>query len=152
MASRRHLRANVRKTEFDLNIVPIVDCLTILLTFMLASGAFFSLGVLEIGVAGPSSASAEKKEFPIDLTLELNAGKSMTLAVSGKMRKRIPLAAFEGQWNFSKLTEELTKFAEEYPEVKSVNLLANQDLEYHEIVKAMEATKKSHPDVLLGGF
>ncbi len=150
--ARKHMRTSVRKTEFDLNIVPIVDCLTILLTFMLASGAFFSLGVLEIGVAGPSSSTEEKKDPTIELSLEMHASKGMTLAVTGKMRKRIPLPAVENQWNFPKLIEELGRFAVEFPEVKGVSLIANQDLEYQEIVKAMEATKRSHPDVLLGGF
>ena len=37
--------------DFDLNLAPIIDCMTVLITFMLASASFLSIGILDAGVA-----------------------------------------------------------------------------------------------------
>ena len=141
------------RLDFEINIVPIIDCLTILMTFILASGAFISLGVLEMGIAGPNSAETEAKKLPeIDLNLRMIGSRDMSLTVSGKIRKTFRIERLEGRWNFEMLSKHLNELMSAYPDVKAVTLLADQEIDYQDIVLAMEATKRSHPEVLLGGF
>jgi biopolymer transport protein ExbD len=37
--------------DFDLNLAPIIDCITVLIAFILISTSFISIGLLDAGIA-----------------------------------------------------------------------------------------------------
>ena len=37
--------------DFELNLASLIDCFTVLITFLLASASFLSVGILDAGVA-----------------------------------------------------------------------------------------------------
>ena len=50
--------------DFDLNLAPIIDCFTVLITFLLISASYISINIIEASVASvevssePSTAAA----------------------------------------------------------------------------------------------
>ena len=132
---------------FELNIVPIIDCLTILVTFMLASGVFISIGLLDVGVSASGAAlAAVDGNPPIDIQVELRADKTFKLKVNGRENREQPIA------NLEQLSTELKAIRKRWDTVKAVTLISYKELAFQDVVKSMETIRKTHSEVMLGGF
>ena len=47
---RRGKRKHAGETDFELNLASIIDCFTVLITYLLVSASFISLGILDVSV------------------------------------------------------------------------------------------------------
>src|SRR4051812_10232604 len=109
--------------DFDLNIAPIIDCFTVLITYLLVSASFISLNVLDIGVAASGEAPAETvpAEPPVMFSLEISAAKLITLKVSGGaegLDLSFPIApAANGEWNVVGALAKVTDSMSQWPTV-----------------------------------
>jgi len=138
---------------FDINLVPIIDCLTILITFMLASGAFISMGILDVGVATDAQAATSRAERPsIEVTLNLMLDHELKLTWTGKENKVIRFKNVDGKWDYDALKEPMAQLREKWPKVKTITLIAVPDIPYEEIISSMGVVKNVYKNVLLGGF
>jgi biopolymer transport protein ExbD len=139
--------------DFELNLASIIDCLTVLITFLLASTAFISIGILDAGVAAGGTQAQDGTPPPVNITLELGAGHSMTVKTSGKASSSNTIPAVNGaEWNMNALTQRLQALHQQWPTVNAVTLSADGNVEYKDVVQVMDTTRKTIPVVLLGGF
>ena len=139
--------------DFDLNLAPIIDCFTVLITFMLVSASFLALGVFDAGAGAAGVAAASAQAPAITLEVELQANHQLQVKVSGKasLTKRLPAQA-SGEWDVEGLNSELGALRKKYPDTQSIILSASNDIEYAQVIRIMESTRKVVPAVLLGGF
>jgi biopolymer transport protein TolR len=144
--------SNGRKLDFDLNIVPIVDCLTILVTFMLAAGVYTSVAMLDVKVSGGPVSAVPASRSAVDLSVELREDLSLHLKVSGQESRSAEFPARESRPDGTALAEVLVGLKARFPEVRSVTLVAHRESPYQEVITVMDAVRGSHPDVVLGGF
>jgi biopolymer transport protein ExbD len=149
--------------DFDLNLAPIIDCMTVLITFMLASASFLSIGILDAGVAAAgATAVTDQAPPPVNVAVEIGKDQNFVVHVTGKETLNIPIARGNGQataqnsaaspYDYDNLTRQLASIAGRYTAVKAVTLSADNSVEYQDIVKAMDVVRKTMPVVLLGGF
>lgn len=139
--------------EFDLNIIPIIDCFTILITFMLASGVYISIAVLDVGVSAGGKETTEKKEDTgINLSVRLAQSNGLQVLVTGRVQQSVSIPSVSGTWDFRTLGQRLQAFKAKHPDVKLATVVAGPEIAYQDVVRAMDTTKKTHPDILLGGF
>ncbi len=140
------------KLDFELNIVPIIDCFTILVTFMLAAGVYISITALEVGVSGEKAAITETKKDGIEITVRMLQNKSIRFEVSGEASRKQTFQSVQGSWNYEGLATELKATLDSHQNQKSLTLIAHPEISYQEVIKAMEISKRTHPEMLLGGF
>jgi biopolymer transport protein ExbD len=139
--------------DFDINLAPIIDCLTVLIAFMLASASFLSIGILDAGVAASGATSTENATPPpVNIAIELGADHGFTVKVTGKSHSTIPIAKNGSEWNFDELVHNLKSLKAQWPTVNAVTLSADNAVEYQNVVKSMEIIRQTMPVVLLGGF
>ncbi len=139
--------------DFDLNLAPIIDCLTVLIAFVLISASYLSVGVLEAGVAASGATQQVDVTSPVSLSIDLRRDHSILVTLSGKKhRSHVVPAAPGGRWNYDALTDHLAFVKSEWPMLKQAVLMAENDVDYREVVKSMEITRKAVPSVFLGGF
>jgi biopolymer transport protein ExbD len=140
--------------DFELNIASLIDCFTVLITFLLASASFLSIGILDAGVAAAGhTATDTATPPPINLVVEVGHDKHLELKITGKENRNTALTATkDGAWDFVGLDRELASIKAKYPTVSAVTLTAENSVEYRDVIKSMEMVKKSLPVVLLGGF
>lgn len=138
--------------DFELNLASIIDCLTVLITFLLASTAFISIGILDAGVAAAGSTAKDGTPPPINLTLELSKDHRMTVKTTGKSSTSQSVAAKADQWDMDSLTQKLQAVHQQFPTVSAITLTADNSVEYKDVVQVMDTTRKTIPVVLLGGF
>ncbi len=138
--------------DFDLNIASIIDCFTVLIAFMLASAAFLSIGILDAGIAAGGTESTGTTPPPINITVELKKDRAIAIRTIGKESRSESISSKAGMWDYEGMARQLTSIKSRYPAVNAVTLAADQDVEYKNVVEAMQHARKSLPVVLLGGF
>src|SRR4051812_11950923 len=83
--------------DFELNITSIIDTFTVLITFMLASASFLSIGLLDAGItAGGESASTEK---PPSVNVEISLAKDQGIVVklTGQVAQTMNVPSKDGK-------------------------------------------------------
>ncbi len=146
--------------DFDINLAPIIDCFTVLITFLLASASFLAIGIFDSSVAVPG---ATNKTQAVSVRVDVELGSQFEIAFKlsgappakgkekdGNYVKKLP--ALNGKWNTVLLLEEIEKVQKAWPNTGSMVLSAGDDIEYVHIVKVMETMRTKVPNILLGGF
>ena len=153
MARKRRTRRG-SNGQFNVNIVPIVDCLTILVIFLLASGVYVTIGMLDVSLADGGEAQAmESKQPDVSLKLQLLGNNTMRIEVQrGESISEDRIAKSGNKWNYRGLASKLKYYRGQFPKVKTITVEAQKNVPYEHVVEVMDVTRKSHPDVLLGGF
>ena len=140
--------------DFDLNLAPIIDCFTVLITFLLASASYLAVGILDSNLAVEGVASAENKKKPPAIRLDINLAENYAIDIKvsgkGKMNKTIP--ASEEGWNRDALLSEIQGIQQRWPDTKSAVITAGDDVAYLNVIKIMEIIRPKLPSILLGGL
>jgi biopolymer transport protein ExbD len=150
MASRFSSHGHEGETEFELNLAPIIDCLTVLIAFTLISSTFVAVSILDAGVAATSSDPSTPP--PVNITVELNLSGAVDIKVSGQATRSNRIPASEKGHDFQAMAKELAELKQSWPMVDALTLQAEGDVDYKAIVKGMEKARESYPNVMLGGF
>jgi len=138
--------------DCDINLAPIIDCFTVLITFLLVSASFLSIGFLDAGASVPGQAATNQKPPAITLEVEILDKSEIHVKVSGKGKLDRKIAGKAGELDLPALSAELEGIKKKWPEAEGLVLSAKNDIEYIQIIKAMEVSRKTFPAVLLGGF
>lgn len=139
--------------DFALNIVPVLDCFTILVAFMLASGTYVAIGALEVSVAAEGPEAAPSTPPPANLTVSVREGGSISFKVEGESPSEQTFPAREGgRSDLAALSQALAEARTRWPKVKTVTLITGAEVPYQTMVRVLEATRVSHPEIAVGGF
>ncbi len=143
--------------DFDLNLAPIIDCFTVLITYMLVSASFLSLGVLEVGVAASGTGDA-KAVVPAEalptLLIEIKKGNVLGLKLSGGA-KSLNLSQSAGPisgkgWDMKAMTAWVLSAKRDFPALTEATLQVEPGVQYHDLIRIIETLKKNVPKVYLG--
>ena len=136
--------------EVELNITPIIDCFTVLITFMLASASFLSIGFLEAATPGHSMDSTTA-EPDTEAVVRLKADHKAELKIKGKKNLTVSydLSTPDG---FKNLTREVVKLQEEHFQINQILLTAEDEVEYKTVSEAMGNLNESKLPVVVGEF
>lgn len=144
----------------DLNLIPIMNLVTILIPFLLAASAFVTLAVIDstlpaIG-APPSEPPPEDEEPPLNLSIIITdegytvAGAEAVLgneaAVEGEDPGPTVPCTQEGcpaaeTYDVKELTKLMNQIKDKYPDDENVILVPNSDTQYEVIIMTMDATR-----------
>jgi biopolymer transport protein ExbD len=140
--------------DFELNLASIIDCLTVIIAFLLMSSSFVSFGAMDTAVAAPQSGAAaspsSEDSKSVTLTLRLVGEKGdeqveweVTSGNEGKPRekKTLPRAG---------LLAELQGAKTRYPGLQGVVLSAAPRVQYQQVIQTMDETRKVFSAVILG--
>jgi biopolymer transport protein ExbD len=147
------MRVGGNSQDFELNLASIIDCFTVLIAFMLATASFLSIGVLDAGVAAAGAESKNGGEPPpVQVSLTLQQDHRIRIEVSGKESRKEALDPAKEGYDLPSLQIRLQAIKGRWPKLEAATLQADPNVEYQEVVRAMEATRRTLPAVLLGGF
>ncbi len=148
-------RGQSRQGDFHINIVPIIDCLTILITFMLASGVYLSIGLLKIGIAAPGEeATQDFKIDPISLNIHMNLDHSFLIKTKASAPEELKIDSKKNYWNLKEFDYELKEIKSRIHNIDQITLIADKEISYQYVIEAMSMIKKVYrkKHVQLGGF
>lgn len=138
--------------DFELNLASIIDCLTVIIAFLLMSSSFVSFGAMDTAVAVPQAAasSTETQEDgkTVTLTLKLVDEEKVDWEVTGGSAKGGPREKRTVIRN--ELVKELEGAKSRYPGLQGVVLAAQPRIPYQQLIAAMDDSRKVFPAVILG--
>jgi biopolymer transport protein ExbD len=137
--ARRQQRNHARyRGRNDLNIVPMLDVMTILAFFLIFTAVFSKTSVLELDLPGPG-ARASATPPPIELEVIVRRG-GIDLADRGTgVLASVPASA--DRQDLARVSTLLAGLKQRYPAVESATLLVAEDVDYDTIVQVMDAVR-----------
>lgn len=144
-----------RNTNVDLNLVPFIDLMSVLITFLLISAVWTQVSMIQLGASFASPKDDLQQEFkppPLeDLVFRLDVVANGYVVKIGTETKPIPKV--NNEYNAVALIAELTKIKKKYPEKEGVKIAISDDIQYEHVITVMDAGLKSgfSPELLTGG-
>jgi len=131
-AIRNHAKYRGRN---DLNIVPMIDMMVILVFFLLFTAVFSNTNIIELNLPAPNSSVPD---LPKGLQLEIivrHTGIEIADRNSGVLRS---LPKKDGDHDYAGLSEYLQFVKSKYPTVLAASVLLEQDIQYEVLVQTMD--------------
>ena len=138
--------------DFELNITSIIDTFTVLITFMLASASFLSIGIFDAGITAGGDQATSVKPPEVNVEVALSRDHSFAIKLTGKVNSTIHVAAKAGDLDLDGLNAQLGGVKSKFSGVQAATLVAENLVEYKDVIRTMESTRKTLPYVMLGGF
>lgn len=144
-----------RNSNVDLNLVPFIDLMSVLITFLLISAVWTQVSMIQLGASFASPRMDEQtpiKPPPLeDLVLRLDILDTGYRLLIGKETKMIPKIGED--YDKAALLADLSKVKQMYPDKPGVKIQIQDEIVYEHVVGAMDVGLKAgfSPELLTGG-
>ena len=138
-AQRRVMRNHARyRGRHELNVVPMIDMMIILVFFLIFTAVFTRTHVLELNLPG---ADAAVPDLPEGLNLEIVVRKGgIQVADRGTgVLKELPVSG--ETYDLQGLSEYLQLVKSKYPDKQDATILLEQEIEYDTLVQVMDTVR-----------
>ena len=170
MARKPSDRRHGDEGDTDLNLIPIMNLVLMLIPAILITAAFVEITVInvsapQIGGGAPQEPQEKPDKPPLNLTIVLT-DQGFTIAGAGGVLGQeqedpnaqkgptIPMTS-DGKYDWPALTKKLVEIKDAFPEETKVIINAEPDIKYEFLVGTMDASRETSdhrelfPDVVL---
>ncbi|OFZ30374.1 MAG: tolR protein [Bdellovibrionales bacterium RIFCSPHIGHO2_01_FULL_40_29] len=144
-----------RDVNTELNLVPVIDLMSVLITFLLITAVWTQVSMIQLGASFASPRDPEQKELkppPLeDVVLKLEIRKTGYVLFVGKDVRPIP--KLSDAYDNESLEADLIKIKQLYPDKAGVKMAIEDDIMYEVVVGAMDTGLRAgfSPELLTGG-
>ncbi|MFZ3228702.1 MAG: biopolymer transporter ExbD [Pseudobdellovibrio sp.] len=144
-----------RNVNTELNLVPVIDLMSVLITFLLISAVWTQVSMIQLGASFVSPRDPDQKDIkppPLeDVVLKLEIRATGYVLFVGKDVRPIPMV--KGAYDNEALEADLKKIKQLYPDKAGVKLAISDDILYEVVVGAMDMGLRAgfSPELLTGG-
>ncbi len=134
------------KTTVDLNLVPIIDLMSVCIIFLLITAVWTQVSMIQIGSSIYGKKTSDEKPEPppkAEIPFRLDVRTDGYRMIIGRQEMRFPKIG--GKYDQDKLTAEVKKVKELYPEKNDAIITVMDELPYETLIGGMDA-------LLTGGF
>lgn len=137
MRSRKRIR-----TDEELNITAFLNLMVVLIPFLLLNAVFAQVAVLNLNLPAEQATPPEEQEDEKKLVLEVLVYDDRYEVVD---RNSGPLKIIDnkanGEHDRDALNEYLVKVKKQFPEMKSITILCEDDTPYEHLIHAMDTVR-----------
>lgn len=142
-----------RKVNAEFNLVPFIDLLSVLITFLIATAVWVELSSMQVdqSISDPNTPPAppEDPPPPPPLTIHLRAD-GIWLGRKSEEGKNYPLLGTTYDW--AGIEKDIETDRREYPEEEQAVIVTDDGIEYQHMIKTLDLTRKhGFEKTLLGG-
>ncbi len=144
-----------REVNTELNLVPVIDLMSVLITFLLITAVWTQVSMIQLGASFASPRDPEQKEIkppPLeDVVLKLEIRKTGYVLFVGKDVRPIP--KLKNNYDNESLEADLKKIKQLYPDKGGVKMAIEDEIMYEVVVGAMDTGLRAgfSPELLTGG-
>jgi biopolymer transport protein TolR len=144
-----------RSKSVELNLVPFIDLMSVLITFLLISAVWTQVSMIQLGASFASPKfddQTEVKPPPLeDLVLRLDLLEVGYRLLVGKDTKMIP--KLNGNYDKLALLADLSRVKQMYPDKPGIKIQIEDEILYEHVVGVMDVGLKAgfSPELLTGG-
>jgi len=133
--ARHHKRG---KAEGEINLVSMIDMMTILVFFLLVHGGFIRLAVLQLNLPSTQSQSSiEPPTFELEITVR-ESGIEIGDRSTGLMSR---IEKTDTGYNLEELTAYLTRVKEQFPTKDDATVLVEPEISYDVVIAVMDRVR-----------
>jgi biopolymer transport protein ExbD len=136
-ASRVRRNHERYRGRHGLNVVPMIDMMVILVSFLIFSAVFTKTHVLELNLPG---ADAAVPDLPEGLNLEVIVRQDM-IQVADRGTGVLRELPRNGDYDLQGLSDYLQLVKSKYPQHRDATILLEQDIQYDTIVQVMDTVR-----------
>lgn len=144
---RRRLRKH-HKGDPELNIIPLMNIMVIMIPYLLTTAVFSQVAILELKLPevsqGPASEPAVNNDLP-PLQLNVVIQKDAISVADNRQGVLRRIAKKDGKYDLDKLSDTLLKIKDQLKnqdqDKRDVNLLAEPSIDYEVLVQVMDAVR-----------
>lgn len=129
-----------RGTTVDLNLVPIIDLMSVCIIFLLITAVWTQVSMIQIGSSIYGKKTSDEKAEPpprAEIPFRLDVRHDGYRVIIGRQEMRFPKV--NGSYDQEKLTGELKKIKELYPEKVDCVVTVLDELPYETLIGGMDA-------------
>ena len=149
-------RGHIRKQKVDeeLELVPFIDMLAVLIVFLLMTATVLQTAVIEIslpssGISAGGTAPSSQSELNLSLII---TDQGFRIGGAGAILPLIPKK--NGEYDLAKLEEDLIEVKEKFEDQESIILISEPEVIYDDIIHIMDVCHKPEiglTDIALSG-
>jgi biopolymer transport protein ExbD len=140
MYSNRRVRARILRHAHrseELNLVPMIDIFTVLVTFLLMTAVFYRTMILELNLPGAQPVVQPPAELQLEVVVR-KAGLEVGDRNKGLLTQ---IPSGEGGYDLAALSEYLQRVKQKFPDRLDATLLLEPDVPYDSLVQVMDAVR-----------
>ena len=136
---RSRLARHLHKREgSEINLVSMIDMMTILVFFLLMHGGFVRLAILELNLpTAQTIADTEPPEFQLEVTVR-DSGIEIGDRATGMLNR---IDKTDDDYHLDQLSAYLTQVKDRFPEKTDATLLLEPDISYDVLVSVMDRVR-----------
>lgn len=135
-----------RAKNVELNLVPVIDLMSVLITFLLITAVWTQVNMMQIGSSLYGKQLDDKKPTPppkSDVVLKIDIKETGYVLTVGKQVISLPVK--NGEFDDAGLIAQLQRVKQLYPEKTDAVVTMADDLPYEQLIRGMD-------DCLQSGF
>lgn len=137
-----------RTTNIDVNLVPFIDLMSCLITFLLITAVWTQVSMIQLGssIYGKKNEQQEMSTPPplADIPLRVDVKEFGYRVIIGSDKIQIPKAR-DGEYDLERLLAKLKEIKEKYPDKNDAVITVDEVLPYELLITGMDTMIK-------GGF
>lgn len=133
-----------RRKTFEPNLVPFIDLMSVLITFLLISAVWTQVSMIQIGSSLYAKKNDDRPVTPppdADVVLKLEIRHNSYVLTAGKETISIPWVS--GDFDDSGLFMHLKKMKEKYPTKLDGSIAMADELPYERLIRSMDTFLKA---------
>jgi biopolymer transport protein ExbD len=135
--ARKRLIRRLRGSGGELNLVPMIDIFTVLVTFLLMTAVFYRTVILELNL--PSAQNEVTPPPSLQLEIVVRKAKMQVADRGSGLLSEFPNRA-EG-YDLVALSEYLKRVKDKFPEKLDATILLEPDISYDTLVQVMDTVR-----------
>ena len=132
-----------RAKTTSVNLVPFIDLMSVLITFLLLTAVWTQVSMIQIGssIYGKQKDPSPQMPTQVEVVLKVDVKPSGYVLTIGKQILSLPL--LNGLFDDEGLVSQLKRVKQLYPDKQDVILSVSDELEYEKLIAAMDGLLKS---------
>jgi len=135
-----------RSANVDVNLVPFIDLMSVLITFLLITAVWSQVSMIQLGSSIYGKKQENQTETPTppphaDIPLRLDVKDYGFQLVVGSQKYRIEKVGSE--YDVAKLTEHLKRVKADYPDKTDAVITVDDEIQYEYLILGMDTLNAS---------
>ena len=130
-----------RETNFELNLVPFIDLMSVLITFLLITAVWTQVSMIKLGSSLYSKNNTEEVDKPppkFDIPLRVDVKEAGHRVVIGSKTMDIPKKSAD-EYDIDTLVARLMEIKQVYPDKVDAVITVEEQLKYDYLIQGMDA-------------
>ena len=139
-----------KPVDSELNLVPYIDLLTCMVTFLLITAVWTQLARIDVTQKGQAQSAEQTDEKPPETRLVVVVNEDGFLIAGGAAGDQKPIKKKEGKYDYDTLMAILKEVKKTYPDKRDVHIASDDTIQYQFIIQTMDtALTAQFPDIAL---